>query len=169
MKILETERLVLRLLTVDDAPFIFKLLNEPSWLRFIGDRGVRTCEDARNYLVKGPLAMYQRLGFGLNLATLKDSGMPLGVCGLIKRDTLPDVDIGFAFLPEFWGRGYALEAARAVLEQGKVCFGTKRIVAIASPDNSSSIKLLAKIGFTLEQSFTLNVGEPPVNLYAYTI
>ena len=158
MNVLETERLSLRRLTVDDAPFIFKLVNEPSWLRFIGDRGVRTVADARNYLSMGPLAMYRQRGFGLYLTTLRDAEVPIGLCGLIKRDTLPDVDIGFAVLPEFRGRGYALEAARAVLEHAKGRFGLERIVAITSPENGDSIKLLANIGFTFDKTMNL-VGD----------
>lgn len=165
MKVLETDRLVLRWLTADDAPFILKLVNDPAWLRFIGDRGVRTVEDARNYLLKGPIAMYEQLGFGLYLTTMKESGLPVGMCGLIKRGTLPDVDIGFALLPEFRGYGYGLEAARAVLNHGKNQFGLTRIAAIASPDNVDSIWLLAKAGFLFEQVVNLTVEEPAVNLY----
>ena len=166
LNVLETDRLVLRWLTLDDAEFILKLVNDPSWLRFIGDRGVKTIGDARNYLLKGPLDMYRRLGFGLYLTALKDSGVAIGLCGLIKRDTLPDVDIGFAFMPEFRGLGYGLEAVTAVLEHGKDRFGLRRIVAIASPDNLDSIKLLTKIGFTLEKTLSLTVGEPEVKLFA---
>ena len=166
MNVLDTGRLRLRWLTLDDAPFISRLVNDPSWLRFIGDRGFRTDEDARGFLQKGPLAMYQRRGFGLYHVALKESAMPIGLCGLIKRDTLPDVDIGFAFLPEFRGRGYGHEAAAAVLEYGKGHLALNRIVAITSLDNLTSIKLLAKIGFAFEQRISLTAGEPEVNLYA---
>ena len=117
MKVLETDRLILRWLSTDDAEFILELLNEPSFLQYIGDKGVRTLEDARNYILNGPVDMYARLGFGLYLTELKERGVPLGICGLLKRDGLEDVDIGFAFLPRFWAKGYAYESA-AVLAYG---------------------------------------------------
>src|SRR5262245_58073861 len=106
MKVLETDRLNLRRLSIDDAEFILELLNEPSFLRFIGDKGVRTLDDARDYISNGPIDMYNRLGFGLYLTELKDGGVTIGICGLIKRDALEDVDIGFAFLPKLWAIGY---------------------------------------------------------------
>lgn len=151
MKVLETERLVLRRLSLDDAEFILELVNEPSWLRYIGDRGVRTIEDARQYLLTGPLASYQQFGFGLYLIEEKESGVPVGICGLLKRETLDDVDVGFALLPQFWRRGYAFESAAAVLQHGKDDFGLRRIVAITSPDNHGSIHLLEKLGFRFER------------------
>jgi RimJ/RimL family protein N-acetyltransferase len=133
LKVLETDRLNLRWLSIDDAEFILELLNEPSFLRFIGDKGVRTLDDARDYILNGPVDMYTRLGFGLYLTELKESGVPIGLCGLIKRDGLEDVDIGFAFLPKFWARGYAYESADAVMAYGKTVLGLNRIVAITSP------------------------------------
>src|SRR4051812_3493153 len=117
--VLETKRLRLRRLFPADAPFILRLLNEPSWLRFIGDRGVRTLDDARNYIVNGPQQMYHSAGFGLFLVELRESCLAIGMCGLLRRATLPDVDIGFAFLPEHWGQGYAFEAAQATLRYGR--------------------------------------------------
>ena len=155
MKVLETERLTLRLLTADDAPFILTLLNDPGWLRFIGDRGVRTVEDAGNYILNGPAAMVERLGFGLYLTERKTDGAPIGICGLIKRDGLDDVDIGFAFLPQFCGCGYAVEAALAVMNLGKSKFGLDRIVGITAADNVASIKLLNKIGMKYERTLQL--------------
>ena len=146
MIVLETERLVLRRLTLNDAPFIVELLNEPSFLRFIGDRGVRNIQDARHYLLKGPITSYEKHGFGLNLVFLRDSGDSIGICGLLKRDTLPDVDVGFAFLPTHWRKGYAAESASAILTHGRRAFGLRRIVAITSPDNVASIGVLEKIG-----------------------
>lgn len=166
MKVLETDRLILRWLTTDDAPFIFELLNDPSWMRFIGDMGVRSLEDARNYIVKGPIAMYERLGFGLYLTEQKEDGVPVGICGLIKRDSLEDVDIGFAFLPEFWGRGYAYESASAVMLYGKNVLGLARIVAIASTENHSSVKLLQKLGLRFEQVIRLSKDEKEVGFFA---
>ena len=154
-EILATDRLRLRLLTLDDAPFILKLVNEPSWLEFIGDKGVRSEDDARAYLAQGPLDMYAKLGFGLYLVELKDGATPIGICGLIKRESLADVDIGFAYLPEFQGKGYGHEAARAVLAHARNDFKLKRIVAITSPRNRSSIRLLTKLGMTLEEELDL--------------
>jgi len=158
--------LILRRLSTADAAFILRLLNEPSWLRYIGDRGVRTLAAARDYILCGPLESYQRFGFGLYLVELKASGVPIGLCGLIKRETLPDVDIGFALLPEFCGSGYAFEAASAVLVLGERVFGLRRIVAITKPDNHSSIKVLEKLGLRFERTLRLSEGEGEVRLYA---
>jgi RimJ/RimL family protein N-acetyltransferase len=164
--VLTTERLILRRFVVDDAPFIFKLLNDPSWLRFIGDKGVKTLDDARDYIRKGPVAMYERVGFGLYLTELKAGGIPIGMCGLIKRDSLDDVDIGFAYLPKFRGQGYAHEAARAVLAYGKDIVELKRVVAITSPDNASSARLLEKLGMKLTKTVKLAGDDDELRLYA---
>lgn len=166
MKILDTERLTLRELTEEDAGFILCLLNEPSFLQFIGDRGVRTVADARDYLLKGPMSSYQRLGFGLYLVELRSARTPIGLCGLIKRETLDDVDIGFAFLPEFWSKGYAFEAAAAVLAFGRDVLGLKRIVAIVSPENERSIGLLSRLGFVFERLITWPDDGTELKLYA---
>lgn len=163
--VIETERLILRHLSTDDAEFILELLNEPSWLRFIGDKGVRTLEDARNYILNGPVDMYARSGFGLYLTELKESGVSIGICGLIKRDSLEDVDIGFAFLPKFWSKGYAFESAKAVLDHGKNVLGLNRIAAITNPDNRSSIKLLEKLGMKFEQMIKLNADADEIKLF----
>ena len=114
MTVLETERLVLRRLCSDDAEFILELLNQPSFLRYIGDKGVRNAEDAVQYIQTGPQASYERFGFGLYLVELKETGVSIGMCGLLKRDSLPDVDVGFAFLSDYWLQGYAFESAAAV-------------------------------------------------------
>ena len=164
--VLETDRLILRWFTVDDAPFIFELLNDPSWLRFIGDKGVKTLDDARDYIRKGPMAMYERTGFGLYLTALKTGRIPIGMCGLIKRDSLEDVDIGFAFLPAFRTQGYAHEAAAAVLTHGQKNFGLQRIVAITSPDNARSAVLLEKLGMRMEKTVMLDGHDHEVRLYA---
>jgi [ribosomal protein S5]-alanine N-acetyltransferase len=166
MKVLETERLILRRLTFGDSKFIFELLNDPSWLRFIGDKGVRTLDDARDYILKNPVAMYKRLGFGLYLVELKGEGISIGICGLIKRDSLEDVDIGFAFLPKFWGKGYAYESASAVMDHGRKTFGLNRIVAITSRDNHDSAKLLKKLGFGFERIVKLSDDSERVSLFA---
>lgn len=167
MKVLETDRLVLRRMSAGDAEFMLGLLNEPSWLRFIGDRGVRTLEDARAYILKGPVDMYDRLGFGLYIAELKEEGIPIGICGLVKRDFLEDVDIGFALLPGFWGQGYAYEAASAVMEHGKADLGLKRIVAITNPANQSSIRLLEKLGLKFDRMIRATADGPEIRLFVW--
>lgn len=165
MKVLETERLIVRRLSSGDAEFILQLLNEPSWLRFIGDKGVRTIEGARAYILNGPVEMYSRLGFGLYLVELKEEGSSIGICGLIKRDSLKDVDIGFAFLPKYWGSGYAYEAASAVMAYGKNVLGLNRIVAVTSADNDSSAKLLEKLGLRFEGMMKLSDDSEEVRLF----
>ena len=167
LKVLETDRLILRRLSTEDADFILELVNEPSWLRFIGDKGVRSITDARDYILKGPVESYERFGFGLYLAELKENGIPIGLCGLIKRESLKDVDIGFAFLPKFWGKGYAYESASAVMAYGKNAFGLNRIVAVTTPDNHFSIKVLEKLGFKFEQMVRLSVDAPEIKLFAH--
>ena len=151
MTLLETERLFLRELTFDDAPFILTLLNDPSFLRYINDKNVRNLEDARQYMLNGPMASYARNGFGLYLVELKDTAVPIGLCGLLKREELPDADIGFAFLPDYWGKGFALESARAVMNDARERMGLKRVLAIVMPDNGASIKLLEKLGMRFER------------------
>ncbi len=153
--VLVTDRLQLRLFEAADAPFFLALLNDPDWLRFIGDRGVRTLEDACGYALRGR-AMCRRLGFGLWLVERRDDGSSIGICGLIKRDSLVDVDIGFAFLPSYRGNGYAKEAATATLTYGREVVGLRRIVAITSPDNEASIALLTKIGMSFEERVRLS-------------
>lgn len=143
---LETERLLLRPFTIDDAGFVLTLLNEPSFLRFIGDKNVRTLDDARQYLLTGPIGSYERNDFGLLLIELKDSHTPIGMCGLLKREELPAPDIGFAFLPDYWGRGFALEAATAVMKDARERLTLDQILAIVNPDNDASIKLLERLG-----------------------
>ncbi|WP_191276911.1 GNAT family N-acetyltransferase [Neobacillus kokaensis] len=155
MKILEAERLILRLQTTDDAEFILELLNDPSWLQYIGDRGIRNVEEARAYILNGSIRMYEQFGFCLYLVERKEDHIPIGICGLVKRDSLEDVDIGFAFLPKYWGSGYAYEAASAVMEYGKQTLGLNRIVAITTQDNHASAKLLEKIGMHFEKLIQL--------------
>lgn len=165
--VLKTERLRLRWFTLEDAPFALKLLNEPAFLRFIGDKGVRDLDDARRYLENGPLASYRKFGFGLYAAELKESGVPVGMCGLISRDTLDDVDIGYAFLAAYRGLGYAFESGAATLTHGRDTFNLTRIVAITSPDNERSKRLLDRLGLVFEQTLIWSDGEP-VSLYATT-
>jgi RimJ/RimL family protein N-acetyltransferase len=150
MIVLQTERLRMRRMAPGDAAFMLALLNDPAWHRFIGDRGIRTLEGARDYIVTGPMAMVARLGFGFDVVEREEDGCPIGVCGLAKRDFLDDVDIGYAFLPQYGGQGYAIEASRAVLAHAKE-LGLRRIVATVRPDNSASIRLLEKLGLRFER------------------
>jgi [ribosomal protein S5]-alanine N-acetyltransferase len=153
--LLETPRLRLRDLDDGDAGFILRLLNERGFLRFIGDRGVRNLDDARRYIASGPRASYERHGFGLWLVERKQDGVALGICGLLKRDVLEDVDIGFAFLEEFAGQGYACEAARQTVETARSQFGLDRLVAITHPDNRRSLRLLDRLDFRFERKVAL--------------
>ncbi|GAB4051330.1 GNAT family N-acetyltransferase [Spirosoma litoris] len=156
---LETERLVLDKLTVEDAPFMLELLNTPLWLRFIGDRKVRTLDDARQYILNGAIKSYEQMGFGPFLVKLKSGGTPIGMCGLFKRDTLEDMDIGFAFLPNSIGKGYGFEAATAVMTYARDVLSANRIVGITNPDNQNSIHLLEKLGFCFERKVHLTTGD----------
>lgn len=144
---LETARLSLTELSDRDAPFILGLLNEPSFLRYIGDRGVRNVHDARRYIQDGPVASYRRNGFGLLRVALKDDDTPIGMCGVLKRDALEEPDLGFSLLPAYWSQGYAHEAASAVMRHARETLGLGRVLAIVSPGNEPSLRLLAKLGF----------------------
>ena len=169
MKVLETDRLILRWLSADDdAAFILELLNDPSFVRFIGDKGVRTFEDARNYILNGPVASYKQFGFGLYATELKVSRVPIGICGILKRDTLPHPDIGFAFLPAYWNQGYAYESAAAVMAHARD-LGIDRVLAITAPDNEASAKLLTKIGLRFERLLKLTEDAAEVKLFGSDI
>ena len=167
--IIETDRLQLRRLSVDDAEFILRLLNEPSFIQNIGDRGVRTVDDARGYIVKGPITSYERFGFGLWMIETKSPLAPIGICGLLKREVLDDVDIGYALLPEFWSHGYALESASAVVSYAREKLGLKRVVAVTNSNNQSSIRLLEKMGFKYERMVQLSEGAAEIQLLATEI
>lgn len=166
MPVLDTARLTLHRFSTDDAAFVVELLNEPSFLRYIGDKGVRSEADACRYLEAGPMASYERFGFGLYRVGLREGGEPIGMCGLLKRDWLVDVDIGFAFLPRFWRRGYAFEASASVLVHARDGLGLERVVAITSPDNEASMALLAKLGFHFERVARASEKEAEVRLFA---
>ena len=169
MFMLETDRLRLRRLSIDDAEFILRLLNEPSFMQNIGDRGVRTIEDARAYILKGPVDSYEKFGFGLLLVEQKESGLPIGMCGLLKRDVLDHVDIGYALLPEFWSQGYALESASAVMSHAREKLGAKRVLAVVNADNQRSIRLLEKMGFHYERMIRLAEDEPEIKLFSTAV
>jgi RimJ/RimL family protein N-acetyltransferase len=167
MKIIETERLFLRHLSADDAEFILELINEPGWIQNIGDRGIRTKDAAIAYILNGPVAAYEKFGFGLWLVGLKESEVSIGICGLIKRDSLEDIDIGFAFLERFWSKGYAVESARAVMDYGQNTLGLNRIVAITVSDNLDSIKVLEKIGMRFEKMIKMPEDTEKIKLFAW--
>lgn len=165
MTILETERLLLRQFSIEDADFILELLNEPSFIRNIGDRGIRTTADAHSYILNGPMTSYIKNGFGLYLVKLKETHESIGMCGLIKRDTLEDVDIGYAFLPRFWSKGYAVESALAVKQYAKNVIGLNRIVAITDPENEGSIRVLEKMGLQFEKMVRLSEDDIELKLF----
>ncbi|MGH8109321.1 MAG: GNAT family N-acetyltransferase [Arenimonas sp.] len=166
MLVMQTERLNLRWLKDEDADFILDLLNQPSWLKFIGDRGVRNLDDARAYIHNGPLTMIEQHGFGLYMVERKSDAAAIGMCGLLKRDTLDDVDIGFALHPDYWGKGYAMEAAQACMDYAKDQIGLDRLVAICLPENQSSIKLLRALGMQFENDLYLGDSDELLQLYA---
>jgi [ribosomal protein S5]-alanine N-acetyltransferase len=149
----------------DDAPLLVKLLNEPSFLENIGDRGVRSIEDAHRYLREGPMAMYEEYGYGLFHVALRD-GTFIGMCGLLKRDHLPDPDVGYAYLPPYWGQGYAYEAAAATLRHAAQKTGLTRVLGVVSEGNAGSIRVLEKLGMTFERMITMREGEAPARLYS---
>jgi ribosomal-protein-alanine N-acetyltransferase len=167
VSILRTQRLSLREFTFDDDAFILELLNEAGFLRYIGDKGVRSLADARNYLQKGPMDSYQHNGFGLYAVCVRgaDAAAPVGMCGVVKREGLLDPDIGFAFLARHWGRGYAVESAAAVLDHGTRTLKLPRIVAITSPDNWGSIRVLEKIGMKFDRLINLTEDRDEVKLF----
>jgi len=164
-QILRTERLLLRELNETDADFMLCLLNTPSWLQYIGDRQVRTMEDARNYIINGPVKSYRENNFGLWAMTTAKESETVGICGLIRRPGLEDADIGFALLPEYEGKGFALEAAAATLYYAKEMLRLPRVVAITAMDNLRSISLLEKIGLRFEKTVKLPGDDEELNLF----
>ena len=163
---IESERILLRPFTLEDGEFVVELLNTDGWIRYIGDRNVKTIDQAKNYLLSGPLKSYERNGFGLSLAELKTDETPIGMCGLLKRDYLDHADIGFAFLPEYTGKGYAYEIAKEIIRYGLQSLRMEKILAITLPENSPSIKLLEKIGFRCEKNFISPDTAEELSLYS---
>ena len=166
MNVIETPRLVLRWFTLDDAAFVVELLNEPGWKQFIGDRGVRDLETARAYIQRALLDAYARQGFGLYAIAGKDDGLLRGMCGLIRREGLEDVDIGFVLLSRYEGQGLAYEAAAATLVYAREVVGLARVVAITAVNNHRSAKLLQRLGMTYEQIIHVHHDSEPLHLYA---
>ena len=161
-----TPRLQLRELTGDDAAFILELVNDPAWLRYIGDRNVHSLEDARGYIARGPAASYAKNGFGLWAVILRATSEPVGMCGLIRRDSLPHPDLGFAFLERHRGHGYAREAAVAVVALARERWRIGRLLAITDPDNAASQAVLEHAGFVFERHFTWSEVGKDQALYA---
>jgi [ribosomal protein S5]-alanine N-acetyltransferase len=163
--ICETGRLSLRQLSHADAAFVLRLLNDPAFLRHIGDRGVRTLDDARRYLDEGPLASYREHGFGLFLVQRNADAVPVGMCGVLRRESLPAPDLGFAFLPEYTGHGYAVEAGRAVLVLARTRFALSRLLAIVSPENPASQAVLRRLGFVADGTVRLAPDADRLHLF----
>ena len=153
--VLETERLILRQQTIDDAGFLLELMNEPGFVKYVADRGLRTTADAADYLREKIIPSYQESGFGFYRIELKESGTPVGICGLVKRETLDAVDVGFSMLERFSGKGYAFEAASAVMDYGRTVLGLQKIVGVTAPGNRVSIHLLEKLGMRLQRKIHL--------------
>ncbi len=166
MKILATARLTLRTLEVSDAPFFLRLINDSAWIENIGDKGIRTLDEAARHIEQGPVAMQRRLGYSLYLVERSSDGVPVGLCGLIKRDTLPDADIGYAIWPEYWGAGYAYEAAAAVVAHARDRIGLARLLGITSPQNLRSNKLLQKLGLSFVRAVRFQDAATDTNLYS---
>ncbi len=166
MKILETERLTLREITETDDEFILDLLNQPSFIKYIGDRNVRDVEQSREFIESRFRASYKTYGFGLWAVVLKTDETPIGICGFVKREFLPDADIGFALLPQFEKKGYAIESAQAVMKYGKNTLGLKRVLAITSQINEVSGRLLDKLGFKFERLSEMPQNDEKVKLFS---
>ncbi len=165
MKVSETKRLVLRHFELTDVQYVLRQLNEKSFIQFIADKQVRSLSSAESYLIKGPLASYREFGFGLNIVLLKNTEIPIGMCGLVKRQELEYPDLGFAFFPEFWGKGYATEASRAVLDDAMRTHSLDLILGVTLPNNKASNTLLTRLGFTLNGAMELYGASN--NLYEY--
>ncbi len=168
MIILKTNRLLLREASVDDSEFILKLVNEPAWQKFISNLSIDTIEKASEYIEQKLITMYQKFGFGLWVVERTDDKIPIGLCGLLKRDSLQNIDLGFAFLSDYWGRGFATEAAIASLMYAEKEIKVKKIVAITHPLNISSVKLLERAGFIYEETFSHPGSDEVLSLYAKT-
>ncbi|MDQ3064519.1 MAG: GNAT family N-acetyltransferase [Acidobacteriota bacterium] len=167
MKILETERTILREVTRDDDEFILDLLNQPSFIRYIGDRNVRTIDEARDYTESRFTESYKKFGFGMWAVELKENNAPIGICGFVKRDSLPAADIGFAFLPQYERKGYAFESAAAVMKYGRNILQLKRVLAITSKDNESSGRLLGKLNFKFKRLIVLPGDAEELKLFSF--
>lgn len=167
-EVLQTERLMLRKLTLDDTDFIIELVNSPGWLQYIGYRNIHTTEDAEKYLQDGPLKSYELNGYGLLLIQLKTTKAPIGMCGLIKRDALPLPDLGYALLPAHEGKGYITEATSSYLAYVQQHFYLPKLLAITNLDNEKSIRVLEKLHFAFERYMNMSGDDHPVRLFSWT-
>ena len=163
--ILESERLLLEKFTINDAPFFYNLVNDPDWVKYIGDRNVRTIADAEKYLTEKIIPSYEQFGFGFYIVRLKGENTPIGMCGLIKRDWMEHVEIGYAFLAEFRGKGYAIESSIATKQYAKEKLSILRLAAITDTDNEKSGNLLERLGFKYERLITYPGEEQQCKLY----
>lgn len=168
-ELLQTNRLVLSRLSYDDSEFIFELVNEDSFKRFVGDKKVNSLGDAHDYLAKGPIGSYEQHGFGMFLVRDRENDEPLGICGLVKREQFEDPDVGFAFLRRHWARGYALEASKAVVEYGQSQLGLRRLIAIVDPANAASVRLIEKLDFIYERMVRMDGDEHDICLYGLEV
>lgn len=162
---LETPRLVLRHLTLDDAGLMLAIWNDPAFIRHVGDRGIRTVEDAEEAMKNGVFKLYEDHGYGPFRVALRDGDQAVGICGLFRREGLDDPDLGYATLPHFCGKGYAYEAASAVLGYVRSELHIERLIAIISPGNEASIGLIGKLGFEFERMHTMPGDDHVVRIY----
>jgi ribosomal-protein-alanine N-acetyltransferase len=162
---LETERLRLRWLTLDDAELMLAIWNDPAFIRHVGDRGIRTIEEARTAMAKGALQLYEKYGYGPYRMALRDDDTAIGICGLFRRDNLDDPDIGYGVLPEYCGKGYAYEGSRAVMQYARLDLALERVIAIISPDNEASIGLIRNLGLRFERMHRMHEDEDEVCIY----
>ena len=163
---LETPRLALRRVTLDDADLMLAIWNDPAFIRFVGDRGVRTLDESRAAMSEGVLRLFERFGYGPYCLVRKSDGERIGICGLFRRDVLENPDIGFALLPHYCGSGLASEAAQAVVAHARDCLGIETLAAIVSPENSASIALLEKLGLSFERGITMPGEDEEICLYS---
>lgn len=149
---IHTKRLTIRPLTESDTDFIFELYNTAGFKRFVGDKQLHSTQDARHYLTKNLMSMYETPGMGLFRIALQGDDIPIGICGLIKRDSLDDIDLGYGYLPAFEGQGYAFEAAEAMMTLAREEMALRRLVAITDSANARCISLLTRLGFSFEKN-----------------
>ncbi len=166
---LETDRLTLHEMTLADAGLMLAIWNDPAFVRYVGDRGIRTIDEAEDAMRQGILRLYEEYGYGPYRMTLKDPGDAIGICGLFRRDSLDVPDIGYATLPDYCGRGYAFEAATAVIKHTGTALGIERLIAIISPDNAASIGLIGKLGFEFERMHRMPDADDDVSIYCKSL
>jgi [ribosomal protein S5]-alanine N-acetyltransferase len=165
MVIAQTPRLLLRPLTLHDATFLLDLMNQPSYHRFIGDRGIRDVPGAMDYIQTRFLDSYEKHGYGLYAVVIIGTARLAGICGLVKRETLPQPDLGFAFHPAYWSQGMAREAAQATMQFARETKGLSQLLAVTHPENEPSIRLLQKLGFTFQEMIQFPGDDESLKLF----